>query len=98
MVEDNIKELMVDIILMAYEDYRAFQVNGLIVRGKVRPGLEVRVKDARVGDVCSSVWFFWQGGAEIVAELGGLNVDMTRLRQTLEPEAWHELQAEGKEG
>jgi hypothetical protein len=98
MVEDNIKELMVDIILRAFEDYRAFQECGLIVRGRVcvRLAGEVRVKGARAGDVFSVVWFFWQGGAEIAAELGGFKLDLGRVRQKLEPEAWHELQAEGQ--
>lgn len=92
------KELMVEVILMAFQDYQAFQEHGLIVRGRVQTGRRVRVKYARIGDVYSVVWFFWCGGAETVAELGGIRVDLARLRRTLEPEACRELQAEGKAG
>ena len=85
---------MVDLILVAYEDYQAFQRHGLIVRGRVIAGRKVRVKDARITDVSSAVWFFWHGGVEIAAELGGFGTDVEAIKRKLEPEAYDELQAE----
>lgn len=95
MVESQIKELMADVILVAYEDYKAFQRHGLIVRGRVVPG-KVRVKYARITDVSSTVWFFWQGGVEIAADIGGLKTDLSAIKRKLEPEAYDELQSEGQ--
>ena len=84
-----------DLILVAYEDYRALQRHGIIVRGKVVPGQQVRLKHMRITDASSAVWFFWQGGLEIAAEVAGLKMDLNAVKQKLEPEAWRELQAEG---
>ncbi len=95
MVEENIRELMVDLILVAFEDYRVFQRHGLIVRGRVVAGYKVRVKNAKITDVSSAVWFFWQGGVEIAAELGGLETDIEAIKKKLEPEDYNELKTEG---
>ena len=91
MVEETIKELMVSLILVAYEDYRALQRHGIIVRGKVIPGQRVRLKYMRITDASSAVWFFWQGGLEIAVEVGGLKTDLNAVKQKLEPEVWREL-------
>jgi hypothetical protein len=94
MVEESVRELMADIILVAYEDYRMFKRHGLIVKARVIAGRKVRAKNAKITDVSSAVWFFWQGGVEIAAELGGLNMDVEAIKRKLEPEAYDELQAE----
>ena len=96
LVAENIRDLMAEIVLVAFEDYRVFQRHGLIVRGRVVPNVRVRVKGARITDVGTVVWFFWRGGLEIVADLGGLEMDWDAVREKLEPEEWHELKAEGK--
>jgi len=96
LVNGGIRDLMAEIILVAFEDYQAFQRHGLIVRGRVAPNVKVRVKGARITDVGSAVWFFWDGGLEVVAELGGLEMDWDAVREKLEPEEWHELKAERK--
>lgn len=96
LVAENIRDLMAEIVLVAFEDYRVFQRHGLIVRGRVVPRVLVRVKGARITDVGTAVWFFWSGGLEIVAELGGLEMDWDAVREKLEPEEWRELQAKRK--